>query len=223
MLKGEIKKKRILETAEKLFFEKGYSACTIDDLLTELGTSKGSLYHHFESKQQILTAICQAKVSEAYDQYAAEDTNQALHALNRLLYYALPTRKGQEKFIATLLPLMLSMDGDVVIDTFTHAEKQLFFPEFKKLLETLQTQHQAFYNLNALPDLLFTAFTQSLEGIICASSTDDKTQIPIQVSELLQAMRFIFERCLDLPYGSMDIISLDELLFTLNHAIQLTT
>ena len=51
MLKGELKKKKILETAEKLFFEKGYSGSTVDDLLGILQCSKGSLYHHFESKQ----------------------------------------------------------------------------------------------------------------------------------------------------------------------------
>ena len=48
MLKGDLKKQAILETAEKLFFEKGYSSATIDDILEVLGCSKGSLYHHFE-------------------------------------------------------------------------------------------------------------------------------------------------------------------------------
>ena len=28
----------------------------------------------------------------------------------------------------------------------------------------------------------------------------------------------MFERCLDLPYGSMDMVPLDEILYTLNHA-----
>ncbi len=218
MLKGELKKKKILETAEKLFFEKGYSGSTVDDLLGILQCSKGSLYHHFESKQQILTAICLNKVADAFAAYREEDTNQALHAVNRLLYYALPVRKGQEKFIATLLPLMGTVDGDIVSDTFAQAEEQLFCPEFKKLLKELQEKQQAFYNLEALPDMLFGTYNHCLKAILTAGGESDPGQLPSVISDLLQAVRFMFERCLDLPYGSMDMVPLDEILYTLNHA-----
>ena len=218
MLKGELKKKKILETAEKLFFEKGYQGSTVDDLLGMLQCSKGSLYHHFESKQQILTAICLNKVTDAFTAYRNEDTNQPLHAVNRLLYYALPVRKGQEQFISTLLPLMGTVDGDIVADTFVQAEEQLFCPEFKKLLGELRERQQAFYNLDALPELLFGTYNHYMKAILTLGGSCDAAQLPSAVSDLLRAVRFMFERCLDLPYGSMDMVLLDEVLYTLNHA-----
>ena len=57
MLKGDIRKQAILDTAENLFFEKGYVKATIQDFLDALECSKGSFYHHFESKLQVLTEL----------------------------------------------------------------------------------------------------------------------------------------------------------------------
>lgn len=62
MKKGNIRKAQILKVAESLFYEKGYDATSIDDILQALGLSKGGFYHHFESKQALLFTICEEKV-----------------------------------------------------------------------------------------------------------------------------------------------------------------
>jgi AcrR family transcriptional regulator len=47
-------KKRIVVASTKLFLEKGYDHTTIQDIMDATNLSKGALYHHFKSKQQIL-------------------------------------------------------------------------------------------------------------------------------------------------------------------------
>ena len=42
MLKGDLRRQAILDTAETLFFEKGYVKATIQDFLDALECSKGS-------------------------------------------------------------------------------------------------------------------------------------------------------------------------------------
>ena len=76
MRKGELKKKAILETAESLFLEKGYQETAIDEILSRLSTSKGSLYHHFESKQQILEEICREKMLASAEEFKKQRTNR---------------------------------------------------------------------------------------------------------------------------------------------------
>ena len=50
----------ILETAFRLFIEKGYERTSIQDIIDQLGgLSKGAIYHHFKSKEDILTAVCE--------------------------------------------------------------------------------------------------------------------------------------------------------------------
>ena len=48
---------RILEQAARLFRDKGYSASSMEDIADAVGLKKGSLYYHFESKEQILVEI----------------------------------------------------------------------------------------------------------------------------------------------------------------------
>lgn len=49
---------RILDTAQRLFLEKGYEHTTIQDIVNGLGgMTKGAVYHHFKSKEEIMSAL----------------------------------------------------------------------------------------------------------------------------------------------------------------------
>ncbi|WP_345800380.1 TetR/AcrR family transcriptional regulator [Microbacterium sp. AZCO] len=45
---------QILEVAVALFNEQGYDATSVADLAARLGLTKSALYHHFDSKEQLL-------------------------------------------------------------------------------------------------------------------------------------------------------------------------
>jgi TetR/AcrR family transcriptional repressor of nem operon len=48
---------RLVEAARKLFLSKGYASTSISDILQEAGANSGSLYHFFETKQDLLVAV----------------------------------------------------------------------------------------------------------------------------------------------------------------------
>lgn len=51
-------RKLILDTAAQLFIEQGYDHTSIQDIINHLGgLSKGAIYHHFKSKEEIMTAV----------------------------------------------------------------------------------------------------------------------------------------------------------------------
>lgn len=50
-------RQEILRTAARLFRERGYDATSMNDISTALKLSKGGLYHHFRSKDEILFHI----------------------------------------------------------------------------------------------------------------------------------------------------------------------
>lgn len=57
----------ILETAMKLFAEKGYEHISIQDIINNLGgLSKGAIYHHFRSKEDILSAVTTKMLEQSY-------------------------------------------------------------------------------------------------------------------------------------------------------------
>ncbi|PQZ53295.1 TetR family transcriptional regulator [Bacillus sp. MYb209] len=53
----EERRNEILETAEKLFVTKGYMKTTINDILKEIGIAKGTFYHYFNSKEEVMDEI----------------------------------------------------------------------------------------------------------------------------------------------------------------------
>lgn len=44
---------KILNAAAALFAEKGYAHTTLQDIIDATGLSKGAVYHHFQSKEEI--------------------------------------------------------------------------------------------------------------------------------------------------------------------------
>ena len=63
---------RILEAAFRLFMEKGYEHTSIQDIIDNLGgLSKGAIYHHFKSKEDILVAVTD-RMTEESNQMLAE-------------------------------------------------------------------------------------------------------------------------------------------------------
>lgn len=56
----------ILNVAFRLFMEKGYEHTSIQDIIDQLGgLSKGAIYHHFKSKEDILIAVTDKMTAES--------------------------------------------------------------------------------------------------------------------------------------------------------------
>jgi TetR/AcrR family transcriptional regulator, cholesterol catabolism regulator len=56
------KRERILEEAVKLFYERGFTGTTLDDIAAELGVTKPFIYTHFRSKTELLAALCKPTI-----------------------------------------------------------------------------------------------------------------------------------------------------------------
>ena len=50
-------KSRIVSAAWKLFYENGYDDTTVEEIVEESGTSKGSFYHYFSGKDALLSSL----------------------------------------------------------------------------------------------------------------------------------------------------------------------
>jgi len=69
--RGPDRRTEILETAARLFAERGFHATSMRDLCAALGMSAGNLYHWFPSKQAIIAAFVEADSAETAARFAA--------------------------------------------------------------------------------------------------------------------------------------------------------
>ncbi len=81
------KRERILEEAVKLFYERGFTGTTLDDIAAELGVTKPFIYTHFRSKTDLLAAICTPTIELSLDAVsrAAKGTGSPTERLYRAI------------------------------------------------------------------------------------------------------------------------------------------
>ena len=92
MAKKNLKKtkSKIVSAAWKLFYEQGYENTTVEDIVYESETSKGSFYHYFEGKDALLSSVS-FLFDEKYEELMAcmdpeKDRFEVLMELNRELF-----------------------------------------------------------------------------------------------------------------------------------------
>jgi AcrR family transcriptional regulator len=59
----EERRAELIDTAEQLFLTKGYDQTSISDIAKEVPLSKGAFYYYFESKEDVLMAVLEKKVT----------------------------------------------------------------------------------------------------------------------------------------------------------------
>ena len=75
---------RIISAAWKLFYEQGYEDTTVEDIVFESETSKGSFYHYFDGKDALLGTLAYV-FDEKYEQLM-EVMDPAMGAMDKLIY-----------------------------------------------------------------------------------------------------------------------------------------
>ena len=100
----------ILDVSFRLFMEKGYEHTSIQDILDHLGgLSKGAIYHHFKSKEDILVAVADKMMSESNRRLAEIMNRIDLNGKEKLktIFKASLNRRVQEEMF-TVAPDMRS-------------------------------------------------------------------------------------------------------------------
>jgi AcrR family transcriptional regulator len=142
--KPEERKADILLMSERLFLEKGYINTTTNDIITALGISRGLLYYHFNSKEDILWHIIEYKTQSLITKFQQIAENSEMTAKQKILAF---------------------IDATVTVDpenTKLSAEK---IEEQKKLQEAIQLKENDFM-IDKINHKIAYEATFSLEKII---------------------------------------------------------
>ncbi len=112
---GRNTKGRIVSAAWKLFYEQGYENTTVEDIIFESGTSKGSFYHYFDGKDALLGSLSMV-FDEKYEELRGVmspemSAPEALLYLNRELFTMIDNSVSLE-LLARLLSSQLVTRGE---------------------------------------------------------------------------------------------------------------
>ena len=117
-------KGRIISAAWKLFYEQGYEGTTVEDIVFESETSKGSFYHYFDGKDALLGTLA----------YVFDEKYEELKGMMA------PSLGAVEKLIYLNHELFAMIDGGVSMDLLTRLlSTQLLARGEKHLLDRNRT------------------------------------------------------------------------------------
>lgn len=101
MSKKKSAKNRIVTAAWQLFYDKGYNGTTVDDIIELSGTSKGSFYYYFNTKDELLNTL-----SVILDEFYEELENKMdpnMNSFAKLLHINYEAHKMMEEKISVEL------------------------------------------------------------------------------------------------------------------------
>jgi len=108
-------KGRIISAAWRLFYEQGYEDTTVEDIVFESETSKGSFYHYFDGKDALLGTLAYV-FDEKYEQLMGT-MGPDMSAIEKLIYlnhelFAMIDSSVSMDLLARLLSTQLLARGE---------------------------------------------------------------------------------------------------------------
>jgi AcrR family transcriptional regulator len=171
------KRERILQEAVRLFYERGFTGTTLDDIAGALGVTKPFIYTHFKSKVELLGAICvpTIEMSVAAATAAVESPGPASMRLRKLITDFTGVVMRRQANIAVYFREEMHMD------TVTRADIDAKRGHFDRILSNLLREGAASGEFN-VPDINLTAL--AIGGMISWAYTWYRPNGRLGVEEL---------------------------------------
>lgn len=91
-------KSRIVSAAWQLFYEKGYNGTTVDEIIELSGTSKGSFYYYFNTKDELLNTL--SMILDDYYDELEQKMDPQMNSFSKLLFLNYETHSMMEEKIS---------------------------------------------------------------------------------------------------------------------------
>ncbi len=80
----DVRKKELLDISQQLFNERGYEATPISAILAAAGVAKGTFYHYFKSKEDLLDCLVERITHRIVEEVRGPVSQPGLNAIERL-------------------------------------------------------------------------------------------------------------------------------------------
>ncbi len=130
----EVTEERILDAAQRMFLEKGYDNTTIQDIVEELGgLTKGAVYHHFKSKEEIMDAVGD-RMFFANNPFEAVRGRSDLNALQKLRETVRQNQADKDRTSMTLQAIPITQNPRLLVEMIK-SNREILTPYYRELLE----------------------------------------------------------------------------------------
>lgn len=180
--KAEAVRQRIVAAADQLFYQQGYENTSFSDIADAVGISRGNFYYHFKTKDEILNAVIEHRVSDIEKMLNAW-TEAYPEPKQRILHFIDLQTRNQENIKAHGCPI-----GSLCTELakLSHAMLEDASQMLTVMRDWLTTQFKALGSGKDARQLAMHLLSRS-QGIALITNTfDDQTFLRQEVKRLQQ-------------------------------------
>ena len=156
----------IISAASELFTARGFAATGIDDIASRAGVTKGAVYHHFESKEQIFQRVFEQMTGAL----AAEVATTAAAGKSTLDRFERGTLKYLTSIAGNQFRQVLLIDGPAVLgwEKWREIDTRYFGGVMKAPMERTPHARVSAREMAAIGHLVAGAVSEA--ALVCATS-----------------------------------------------------
>ena len=94
-MSGQPTREKILDAVFKLVYVNGYNGTSMAMILKECGIPKGSLYHFFKSKKEMVLAVVRERIAPRVDEFYALDEQEGENGVDTIITAILRVTKNE--------------------------------------------------------------------------------------------------------------------------------
>lgn len=211
-----IKQNEMLDCAQRLIYTIGYGEMSVQNIISELGISKGAFYHYFDSKTALLEALLHRTSQQGLQVISpiAEDPNiPPLEKLEQIFRSSIQWKSGQKPYLMGILKVWYSDDNALVRQKTLTEFSGLFGGLLNKVFQ--QGAAEGVFHIpypEMVGRIVFNIMTQmsdSLGHILLKANTDppaDNPEVMKQMEKIICAHTDAIEKVLGASPGSIRLI-----------------
>ena len=188
----------------------------MQDILNEMGFSKGGFYHHFDSKLSVLEAICEKRAQECGEQArkaAVQAEGNAADKLNALFHDSAILTSGNSGFISLMIQVAYREDGALMREKMKNSQMEAMLPVLGEILAEGAAEGVFFIgDVDAYAQMLLRMYLVFTDEIAFLLAREDREETLMdELIRKLNAYRTAIERVLVAPFGSVALFEAKEL------------
>jgi AcrR family transcriptional regulator len=210
------RRNEILETAQGLFYSKGYRQASVQDIINHVGIAKGTFYHYFGSKAELLNELVERMLHDALqliEPIVADDELNALEKFNRCFRDGLAWKGEHRAFLLGILPPFYSDENALFRHKLKAAATQGIVPLLTQIIR--QGVAEGVFETDYPGDVaqIVLAIGQWLSDTIALMllRADEKADPLPLIEQQVTVVNQATERVLGAPAGSLQMVDLETL------------
>lgn len=212
----DVRRSEILDVAQRLFYQKGYEQASVQDIIAEIGIAKGTFYHYYSSKLDLLDAMIERMIEQtlqSLEPLVADDQLSALAKFERFFRDLADWKVENKAFFLDLMNIWYKDENAILRHKVQSASVEKAMPLLAQIIEqgmaegSFVTEHPT--DMAEIVLQIGQSLSDTLAKIILNRAHNDNTLAIIERKTIVYHQAI--ERTLKAPTGSINLFDLDQI------------